>query len=143
MKKHTRRILRNPMACITMRMPLANDQTTDLGLAYHMSLQAMLSGHGTEQTWSTLSCSLNVALVLAEGGNGNCIETIKLAQDALMRSRARANSTSKWAFDGDAIRNIEAAINIHDEQISRATKSQVSAALHEVHRRIEQNEVFA
>ena len=47
MKKSARRTLRDPMACITMRMPLANDQTTDLGIAYHMSLQAMLSGHGT------------------------------------------------------------------------------------------------
>lgn len=144
MRKRTPRQHRDPMGWVKARTPLANDQTRDLGLAYHMALQSLLSGHGTEQTWSTLACSLNIALVLAENGNGaDCIETIKLSQGALLRSRERAQRTGKWGFDGEGIRIILAAINIHDEQIGNATRGQVITALEEVNRRVEQNEVFS
>lgn len=144
MRKRTTRQHRDPMAWVKTRTPLTDDQTRDLGLAYRLALQSLLCGSGTEQTWSTLACSLNIALVLAENGNGiECIETIKLVQDALLRSRERAQRTGKWGFDGEGIRIILAAVNIHDEQVGNATRGQVIAALEEVNRRVEQNEVFA
>ena len=137
MKKRTRRIPLNPMACITRRMPLADDQTRDIGIAYRISLQTMLQGHGTEQSWSTLACAINMALLLSEAGiYPAAIPTIKLAQEALLRVRDRAGRSGKWAFDGEGIRIILAAVNLHDEQISRATRSQVVTALAEVHRRV-------
>lgn len=137
MRKRAPRQVRDPMACITRRMPLADDQTRDLGIAYHISLQAMLNGNGTEQTWSTLACSLNIALLLAEYGiEASAMPTIKLAQEALLRVRDRAKQHGKWAFDGEGIRIILAAVNIHDEQISLATRSQVTAALVEINRRV-------
>ncbi len=143
MKKSAHRQMRDPMACVTRRMPLAEDQTRDLGLAYHISLQAMLNGHGSEQAWSTLACSINIALLLSEQGiEASAIQTIKLAQEALLRVRDRAQRTGKWAFDGEGIRVILAAVNIHDEQISRVTRKQITDALNEVHRRIEVGEVF-
>ena len=143
MKKRCRRQLRDPMACVTKRMPLATDQTRDLGLAYHLALQALLNGNGTEQTWSTLACSINIALLLSEQGiEASAIQTIKLAQEALLRVRERATRTGKWAFDGDGIRVILAAVNIHDEQISRVTRKQITNALNEVRRRIDLDEVF-
>lgn len=143
MKKRTQRTIRDPMACVTRRMPLADDQTRDLGLAYHLALQALLNGNGTEQTWSTLACSINIALLLAENGiEASAIPAIKLAQEALLRVRDRAQRTGKWAFDGDGIRVTLAAVNIHDEQISLATRKQVTDALNEVHRRIDDGEVF-
>lgn len=142
MKKRTVRQVRDPMACITKRMPLADDQTRDLGIAYHVSLQAMLSGRGSEQAWSTVACTLNIAMLLAEDGvEAAALPTILIAQEALLRVRERAQRTSKWAFDGDGIRVILAAINIHDEQISRATRGQITAALEELHRRVMIGEV--
>ena len=138
MRKHAARKALDPMACVTRRMPLADDQTRDLGLAYHISLQAMLNGNGTEQTWSTLACSINIALLLAEYGiEASTIPVIKLAQEALLRVRERAQRTGKWAFDGDGIRIILTAVNIHDEQISVATRKQITDVLREVNRRIE------
>lgn len=70
------------------------------------------------------------------------MQTIKLAQEALLRVRERATRTGKWAFDGDGIRVILAAVNIHDEQISRVTRKQITNALNEVRRRIDLDEVF-
>lgn len=141
MKKRTYRKPLDPMACITRRMPLPDDQQRDLGIAYHVSLDAILRGHGTELAWATLACTLNVSLILSECGiDAPALQTIKLAQEALLRVRERAQRTGKWALDGDGIRVILAAVNIHDEQISRATRSQVTEAIREVHRRIEEGE---
>lgn len=127
----------DPMACITRRMPLRDDQQTDIGIAYHASLQALLTGHGTEQTWATLACALNVSLLLAEYGIcAPAIQTIQLAQEALLRAKERVGRTGKWALDGDGIRVLQAALNIHDEQISRTTRDKITAALNEVHRRV-------
>jgi hypothetical protein len=143
MRKHRPRKELDPMGWISKRTAIAADQQRDLGIAYHVSLQAMLSGHGTEESWSTVTCSLNIALILAEQGFcAGAIPTIKLAQEAMLRSQERALRTGKWAFDGTGMQSVMAALNIHDEQIARASRAQISGALREVHRRIESNEYF-
>lgn len=132
-----KRRLINPLAFLGQRARLDDEQQRAIGIAYHMSLQAMLSGDGTEQAWATLSCTLNLALMLCELGiAANAIQTIKLAQEALLRSRSRAERTGTWALDGEGIRILQAALTIHDEQISRCTRQQIDAALNEVHRRV-------
>lgn len=144
MRKASPRRRIDPMSWIAKRTPLRADQQIDLGIAYHASLQALLTGHGTEQAWSTLVCALNVALLLAESGVcAPAIQTIQLAQEALLRARDRAARTNTWALDGDGIRVLQAALNLHDEQTSRATRGQIAAALREVHRRVSAGEVFA
>lgn len=143
-RKSTPRIVRDPMAWITKAMPLGGDQLRDLGIAYHASLQAMLRGNGTEQAWRTLACSLNIALLLCEQGHcAGAIDTIKLAQQALMSSRARAQKFKRWAFNGDEAHQVMTACNLHDEQLSRCTRKQITDALREVHRRVEADEVLA
>ncbi|NNM70203.1 MAG: hypothetical protein HKM00_09630 [Gallionella sp.] len=138
MRKRTPRQVRDPMACVTQRMPLTDDQQRDLCIAYRIQLQAMLRGSGTEETWNTLTCSLNIALILCEQGIGaNAIQTIQLAQEALLACRERARRLSRWAFSGDEARMVMSACSIHDEQLEFATRAQVVSALTEVHRRIE------
>ena len=137
MKKHTHRQVRDPMASITRRMPLADDQQRDLGIAYRMQLQVMLRGAGTEEAWSTLTCSINIAMVLAEQGIvANAFHCIKRAQDALITCRDRSNKVGKWGFTGDEAKAVMRACAIHDEQLELATKAQVSSALNEVYRRL-------
>ena len=122
---------------------LADDQKRDLGIVYHVSLAAMLGRYGTEQAWSTLACALNISILLCEYGvSASSIQQIKLAQDALMRSYERAQRTGRWALDGEGIRILQAALLIHDEQISRSTRDQIIRAIAEVHKRVENGEVF-
>lgn len=146
MKKHTRRTVRDPMAWINKRMPLASDQTRDIGLAYHVALDAMMSSHANESAWSTLACSLNVALLLAEQGIYPEAEAvIKLAQEAMIQVRRHAQATGEWRINlaHHHKQALLAAINAHDEQCGSCTKGQIAEALREVHRRIEIGEVFA
>lgn len=142
MKKHTHRTVRDPMAWITRSMPLPSDQQRDIGIAYHANLQAILRGHGTEQAWATLSCSLNIALMLCEQGfSAGHMDDIRSAQTAMMSCRARAERHQKYGFTGDEARLVMSACTIHDEQLSRASKGQITEAIRTVHRRIEAGEI--
>jgi hypothetical protein len=143
MRKHTHRTIRDPMAWINKRIPLASDQQRDIGIAYHASLQAILRGHGNEQAWATLSCSLNIAMMLCEQGFcAGHMDDIRHAQQAMMTCRARAARHGRYGFTGDEARLVMAACTIHDQQISRATKDHVATALRDLHQRIEAGEVM-
>lgn len=116
---------------------LENDQLRDLGLAYLAALHGMKSGHGSEQLWSTLACSINVAMVLAElGVMPQGLRVIEIGQDALIRVRAHAQQTGIWALGIHAFA-IDCAFKLHHQQIKEAGKAQVIAALEEVHRRVD------
>lgn len=143
MRKSCNRKVRDPMAYIHTHITLAHDQQRDIGIAYRASLHAMLRGSGTQQTWSTVACMLNLALMLAEQDVvPNALDVIKQAQEAIVRSRARAEKFNTWAFDGEGIRDVMAAANYHDEQLEVAKRSQVVHAIREVHRRVDAGEII-
>ena len=126
----------------TAARPLDLSQTNDIGLAYHLSFSAVQGGYGTEEAWSQLACSMNIAMLLAEQGIGSeRLGDIRRAQDALMRAKARGERTGTWGLDGDGIRDLRAAITAHDAQISTATKAQIRAAISEMHRRMNAGDV--
>ncbi len=60
----------------------------------------------------------------------------------MIRSRDRARQTGKWALDGEGIRALQDALNMHEQQIARVTRVQITEALHEVRRRVEVGEGF-
>ena len=145
MRKRTPRTVRDPMEWINKRMPLDGDQIRDIGLAYHVALDAMMSDHANESAWSTLACSINVALLLTEQGiHADAQPIIKLAQEALVTIRRHALKSGVWKINLSHHLKIAimAAINAHDEQCALCTKAQIAEALHEVHRRVEVGEVM-
>jgi len=143
MRKHTHRTVRDPRAWIVARITLAGDQQRDIGIAYHASLQAILRGRGNDQSWATLSCSLNIALMLCEQGFcAGHMDDIRHAQTAMMSCRARAARHLKYGFTGDEARIVMAACTIHDEQLSRASRAQITHAIRALHQRIEAGETL-
>jgi hypothetical protein len=125
------------------RTPMDKSQTTDLGIAYHVALDEMLKGRGTEEHWSTVVCALNITLVLSERGYGAALmPTVNAALAGAVRARDRARKCGKWGFDGDAFNDVRDAIALHDEQMHVATKKVVLDALAEVHRRIDEGHAF-
>lgn len=125
--------MRNPLDLLARKKRLDDDQTRALGIAYRLALQTLLTGKGNEQAWSTLTCALNVSLVLAENGCGaDCVPTIELALNAMRSCKHRAARTKRYGFTGDELRVVMAAVNIHDEQNSRATVEQMRNALNVV-----------
>jgi len=136
--------VRDPLDAIRLRMPIDHSQHTDLGLANHRSL-ATLFACSNEQAWCNLACALNTALLLAEQGICAEIEPlVKLGLEALMRIKARANTTGDWQANLSYHHktSLTTAINAHEEQCRLATKRQIRNALHEVHRRVIAGEVL-
>lgn len=143
--KHLRKPA-NPLGGLALlnrrsREQLADDQTRDLALAYRMSLTGMLTGHGTEQMWSTLACSLNIAMLLAEAGvhpdhtYTQALQIIKDAQQGLMRAAHFAHDGGEWKLGTNQL-SIGSAFHLHDKQLEQASKGQIVCAMEEVHRRI-------
>ncbi len=121
------------------RRPLPEDDAVDLGIAYRLSLEAMVHGDSSEEHWSVVTCSLNVGLVLCERGIGDEFEQqFVTALDGAFRAKLRAGRTGSWRFDGDALAAIRTALDVHDEQIRITTKEEMRQALLEVRRRVEQ-----
>lgn len=141
---HIRRAPRpiNPMGGLSLlnrrsQAPLEEAQLRDLGLAYLGALRGMTTGHGNETLWSTLACSINVAMILAEiGVRPEGLQVILDGQDALIRVKEFAKKTGRWELGGNTFA-IECAFKFHHQQIKEASKSQIITALEEVHRRVD------
>jgi len=130
-------------AVLGQRAAMEDDQTTDLGIAYHVALDEMCKGRGTEEHWSTVACALNIALVLTERGyGGSFTPAVKDALGGVVRARDRARKCGTWGFDGEGLNSIRRAFELHDEQMRIAPKSVVRNALMEVHRRIDAGHAF-
>lgn len=126
-----------------LKRPMSDEQITDLEVAYRLAFHDMLNGRATEENWCVCVCSLNIALVLAERGLGEeFIPRINEALEGAFRAKIRAARTGKWGFDGDAIQAIKDAYEVHEEQIKFTTKQEIRDALHEVHRRADEGNVF-
>lgn len=122
---------------------LTESQQRDLGLCYHIAFENMLK-RGSEEDWYILASSMNVALVLAEQGYGEeCIPDIKRAMESLMDCKYRADRTKRWAFDGDGVKHLRTALDIHDQQCAAATRAEIKQALLTITRRANAGYMYA
>lgn len=123
--------------------PLRSDQTTDIGLAYWLSLQNLLSGDANEEAWSCVVCALNIGMALAENGIGADAEPwLVKALEGAFRAKIRSARTGNFRLDGEAITAITDALHAHDEQMKLATRAEVTEAMNLVRRRIDEGHVY-
>lgn len=123
--------------------PLNAEQLADLGLAYWLSLEQLRTGDASEEAWSCMVCALNVGLVLAELGVGaEYEEDLVLALDGAFRAKVRSAKTGTFRLDGEAMRDIEHGLSVHDAQMEAATRAQVTEAMRTVRKRIDQGNVY-
>ena len=123
--------------------PLAGDQLADLGLAYWLSLEQLRTGAATEEAWSCVVTALNIAMAMTEADIGAEHEqAIVTALDGAFRAKSRSAKTGNFRLDGDAMRDIEAALTIHDAQMEAATRAETVAALQLVRQRVDEGHVY-
>lgn len=122
--------------------PMAEDQTTDLGIAYWTALDIHLRAPA-DTHWGVLASTMNIALILAERGHGiEGIDTIKDAIKGLQRAKDRAGTGKSWALDADAIFSVRTALQVHDEQVKSAKLIEMRDALREVRRRVMRGDAY-
>ena len=122
---------------------LTSDQTTDLGVAYWLSFENLRAGDANEESWSCVACALNVALVLCEKGIGAEFEQqLVKALDGAFRAKVRSEKSGNFRLDGDALRDIETALQIHDQQMAIAKRWEVTAAMNTIYKRLAEGNVY-
>lgn len=122
---------------------LKPDQVTDLGVAYWLAFENLRTGAADEESWSCLACSLNVGMVLTEKGIGAEYEPdLVRALDGLFRAQIRSKKSGNWRLDGEALRDIELALQIHDQQIAIAKRWEVTEAMQTIYKRLADGNVY-
>jgi hypothetical protein len=122
---------------------LKPDQVTDLGVAYWLSFENLRTGDANEESWSCVACALNVALVLCEKGIGAEYEQqLVKALDGCFRAKIRSAKSGNFRLDGEALRDIETALQIHDQQMQLAKRWEVTAAMQTIYKRLKDGNVY-
>lgn len=123
--------------------PISADQNGDIALNYWLSFQELTKGSASESAWSAVVCSLNVGMVLCEFGIGSeYIENFNLALEGAFRAKIRSEKSGNFRLNGDGISRITLALQIHEEQMRIANKSEITKALNTVQERIDAGNVF-
>lgn len=122
---------------------LTSDQTTDLGVAYWLSFENLRTGTATEEAWSCIACALNVGMVLTEKGIGAEYESdLVRALDGLFRAQIRSKKSGNWRLDGEALRDVEHALQVHDQQMAIAKRWEVTEAMNTIYKRLAAGNVY-
>lgn len=121
--------------------PFTQDELMRLELPIRMSFEALKSGAGVESDFHDLAAAINCTLVRSEAVDPMCEYTAIAARDALMRTWHRWQKMGKWGFDGPALTEVEAGIDLHEQLIRLSTPGQMIDAMREVIRRGQKKEV--
>ena len=118
-------------------------QTQKIKLAAYFALDQMIQGQSTSNDWGMIAGSINTAMILAEQGYGEeHIDIFIRAQEALTRSYERGMRTNAWRFDGAGLQDIKTALQLHDQQCDIVTRKDITNALNEVSKRIDDGNTY-
>ena len=123
--------------------PFSADELMRLELPIRMSFQALKTGKGCEQDFHDIAAAINATMVRSESVDPLCEQTAIAARDAHMRCWHRHQRTGVWGFDGPALLEVEAGIDLHEQLIRLSTPLQMLEAMREVVRRGMAREVVA
>jgi hypothetical protein len=109
-RKTCKRRVRDPMACIVLRLPLTAGGENTLALPYHAALAAFVGGVANVNHWRTLADIMNMARGMCKDGLGEAhTATILKAQEALLHCEDRYLKLTRWGLTGDEIQAVRAS----------------------------------
>lgn len=122
---------------------LRPDQQTDLGAAYWLSIDNLAVGGADEEHWSCVTCAVNIGMALCETVLGAEYEAdFVRALDGLFRAKVRSKKSGTFRLDGEALRDVKYALEIHDVQMREVSKRELVAAMELVKSRIISGNVY-
>ncbi len=115
--------------------PFTPEELLQLELPIRISFESIKTGKGTERDFHDIAAAINVAMVRSESIDPLCESAAIAARDALMRTWHRFERTGRLGFDGPAIGEVEAGIELHEQLCRLSTPIQMLDAGREVIRR--------
>jgi hypothetical protein len=115
--------------------PFNADELLRLELPIRLAFEALRTGRGTESDFHDLCAAINTTMVRSEAVDPLCEQTAIAARDALMRCWHRHEKTQRWGFDGPALLEVEAGIDLHEQLVRLSTPLQMIEALRTVMQR--------
>ncbi len=93
--------------------------------------EAIRSGTGSEADFDVLAIAINDAVIRSESIDALCVDTCKIAQEALVDTKGRYLRTGRWGFDWQGLQNVPPALDLYEAIISNSTQAQMLEAGHE------------
>jgi hypothetical protein len=115
--------------------PFTDEELMKLELPIRISYVSIKTGAGTAQDFHDIAAAINCAMVRSESVDPLVEATAIAARDALMRTWHRFERTGRMGFDGPAIGEVEAGIDLHEQFCRMSTPLQMIEAMREVVRR--------
>lgn len=133
-KKHT---LLDPVGWLLEDMSLIyKDEQLRILAINHNALAELVQGRGTIDHWSIVTGALNCAVVLDEQCYDSMHhESLMEALRAHGRCGVRKQKHGSFGYTGPDLSAVNFALEIHDEQMKRATFREVDRAIAETQRR--------
>ena len=112
--------------------PFTESELLQLELPIRISFEALKTGKGTERDWSDLAAACNVTIVRSHEIAPQCVAVAEAGSDALMRMWNRAQVHGVWIFDGLALAEVAAVVDLHEQIIRLSTPEQMIIAMRKV-----------
>ena len=112
--------------------PFNQAELMQLELPIRISFEALKTGRGTERDWSDIAAAVNICIVRSHDISPDCVAVAEAASDALMRTWNRAKAHGAWGFDGPAIAEVAACIDLHEQFCELSTPLQLMNAMRKV-----------
>ena len=124
------------LAAIGNSLPYTPEEAARISNEARMAWYRMCNGDGSTQSFDELVYALNTLRILVEPFDEG-VEVVTHAQEALLRIRQRYLEHGKFGVDAEALRDVPAALDLHDEFLSFTTPRQMVGALTKAVKRME------
>jgi hypothetical protein len=122
--------------------PFTQAEQHQLNVPVKLAYERLRTGIGAEGDFHTLAAAINICMIRAETIDPMAEMTAIAGRDAMQRCWLRHVNTGKWGFDGPALQDLPACIDLHEQLLQLSTPLQMSEAMAEAIRRMEGGEVL-
>ena len=143
--KQKRKWAADPMAMFNVIRkiePFTEEEVTRLALPVRFAYESIRSGTGSEADFDSLAIAINDAVIRSESIDALCVETCKLAQEALLQAKERYLRTGRWGFDWQGLQNIPPALDLYEAIIANSNPAQMIETGHEQINRVNRKQTL-
>lgn len=123
-----------------LRTAIARVQTIEakqqlaLQLPVRVSFESLIKGEATIEDFNCLNLITKFAMVICKKIDKSLVEICDAAEAAITRTSERYVATNKFGFDGLAVSQIRALIELYEELLTFVTPAQIKTTLAEINR---------